>query len=280
MTAVKIARALLSVSDKAGLAELGRALARHGVELVSTGGTARALREAGLAVRDVSDVTGFPEMMDGRVKTLHPKIHGGILLSLMDKVAYACASKHAGAYCVTVSVDQVEFLQPVEVGELVSLLASVNYVGNTSLMVGIKVISHVVSIGKASAASGSALPGPDDLERIDASPVRSFDEAAGQEMVREIEAAAADGDSLGGVVEVLAFGLPPGLGSHVHWDRKLDGRLAAALMAVPAIKGVEIIKVNTEADAKKSQWDPKVIKGYSDHESIVVDFDSKKLFGA
>src|SRR3954453_11337230 len=78
MSDVKIARALLSVSDKTGLAELGQALARHGVELVSTGGTARALREAGLEVRDVSDVTGFPEMMDGRVKTLHPMVHGGL----------------------------------------------------------------------------------------------------------------------------------------------------------------------------------------------------------
>ena len=79
MTDVKIKRALLSVSDKTGLAELGQALARHGVELVSTGGTAKALRDAGLEVRDVSDLTGFPEMMDGRVKTLHPKVHGGLL---------------------------------------------------------------------------------------------------------------------------------------------------------------------------------------------------------
>jgi len=78
-----IRRALLSVSDKAGLAQLGRALADRGVELVSTGGTAKALREAGLEVRDVSDLTGFPEMMDGRVKTLHPKVHGG-LLALRD----------------------------------------------------------------------------------------------------------------------------------------------------------------------------------------------------
>jgi len=76
---VKLRRALLSVSDKSGLVALARALDRHGVELVSTGGTARALREAGLAVRDVSGLTGFPEMMDGRVKTLHPAIHGGLL---------------------------------------------------------------------------------------------------------------------------------------------------------------------------------------------------------
>src|SRR4051812_5744233 len=74
-----VRRALLSVSDKTGLVELARALAAHGVELLSTGGTAKALRDAGLAVRDVSEATGFPEMMDGRVKTLHPVVHGGLL---------------------------------------------------------------------------------------------------------------------------------------------------------------------------------------------------------
>jgi phosphoribosylaminoimidazolecarboxamide formyltransferase/IMP cyclohydrolase len=79
MTKIVIKRALLSVSDKTGLAELGAALSRHGVELVSTGGTAKALRDAGLTVMDISDLTGFPEMMDGRVKTLHPKVHGGLL---------------------------------------------------------------------------------------------------------------------------------------------------------------------------------------------------------
>src|SRR3546814_3433805 len=79
MSEVTIKRALLSVSDKNGLVALGRALGRHGVELVSTGGTAKALREAGLDVKDISDLTGFPEMMDGRVKTLHPKVHGGLL---------------------------------------------------------------------------------------------------------------------------------------------------------------------------------------------------------
>src|SRR3546814_4570536 len=79
MSEVTIKRALLSVSDKNGLVELGRALGRHGAELVSTGGTAKALREAGLDVKDISDLTGFPEMMDGRVKTLHPKVHGGLL---------------------------------------------------------------------------------------------------------------------------------------------------------------------------------------------------------
>src|SRR6476619_2748066 len=95
MSDVKISRALLSVSDKTGLAELGQALARHGVELVSTGGTAKALRDAGLNVRDISDLTGFPEMMDGRVKTLHPKVHGG-LLAVRDNPAHAAAMMEHG----------------------------------------------------------------------------------------------------------------------------------------------------------------------------------------
>src|SRR5450432_114351 len=75
----RVRRALLSVSDKTGVIELADALVAHGVEIVSTGGTAKALRDAGIAVRDVSDLTGFPEIMDGRVKTLHPSVHGGLL---------------------------------------------------------------------------------------------------------------------------------------------------------------------------------------------------------
>ena len=74
-----VTRALISVSDKTGVVDLGRRLAKLGVEILSTGGTSRSLREAGLTVRDVSDFTGFPEMLDGRVKTLHPRVHGGIL---------------------------------------------------------------------------------------------------------------------------------------------------------------------------------------------------------
>src|ERR1044071_2464532 len=90
-----IRRALLSVSDKTGLVELARALAGFGVEILSTGGTAKALRDAGLEVRDVSDVTGFPEMLDGRVKTLHPRIHGGIL-AVRDNPEHARAlEEHA-----------------------------------------------------------------------------------------------------------------------------------------------------------------------------------------
>ena len=92
---VPIRRALLSVSDKSGLAELGQALAARGVELVSTGGTAKALRDAGLTVKDVSELTGFPEMMDGRVKTLHPMVHGG-LLAVRDNPEHAAAmTEHA-----------------------------------------------------------------------------------------------------------------------------------------------------------------------------------------
>jgi uncharacterized protein (TIGR00369 family) len=91
--------------------------------------------------------TTITELMIPSYANFGGKIHGGILLSLMDKVAYACASKHSGAYCVTVSVDKVEFLQPVEVGELVSLFASVNYVGRTSLIVGIRVEAQNVKSG-------------------------------------------------------------------------------------------------------------------------------------
>ena len=102
---------------------------------------------------------------------------------------------------------------------------------------GVQVLSHVVSIGAADADT-SELPGPDDLVDIDASPVRAF--AGGERLVAEIEDAHKEGDTLGGVVEVLAYGLPPGLGSHVHWDRRLDARLAGALMGIQAIKGVEV----------------------------------------
>ena len=101
------------------------------------------------------------------------------------------------------------------------------------------VLSHVVSIGTASAASGS-VPQPGDSARIDADPVRALDQAASEAMSAEIDAAHKDGDTLGGVVEVVVHGLPPGLGSHVHGDRRLDAKLAGALMGIQAIKGVEV----------------------------------------
>ncbi|MCJ8156308.1 bifunctional phosphoribosylaminoimidazolecarboxamide formyltransferase/IMP cyclohydrolase [Sphingomonas sp. LaA6.9] len=113
---VKITRALLSVSDKTGLVELGQALARHGVDLVSTGGTAKALRDAGLAVRDISDLTGFPEMMDGRVKTLHPKVHGGLLAVRDNPEHVASMDEHAIALIDLVVVNLYPFAATVAKG--------------------------------------------------------------------------------------------------------------------------------------------------------------------
>jgi phosphoribosylaminoimidazolecarboxamide formyltransferase/IMP cyclohydrolase len=113
---VPIRRALLSVSDKSGLPELGAALARHGVELVSTGGTAAALREAGLEVKDISDITGFPEMMDGRVKTLHPKVHGGLLAVRDDPEHAAAMDAHGIGAIDLVVVNLYPFAQTVARG--------------------------------------------------------------------------------------------------------------------------------------------------------------------
>ncbi len=104
---------------------------------------------------------------------------------------------------------------------------------------GIEIVSHVVELGAAKAPYG-VLPVPSDVERLDADPVRCLDAAAAEAMVGEIDQAHKDGDTLGGVVEVLAYGVPVGLGSHVHWDRRLDSRLAGALMGIQAIKGVEL----------------------------------------
>ncbi len=104
---------------------------------------------------------------------------------------------------------------------------------------GARVVSHVVALGGVSAPDG-LVPEPDDVARLDADPVRCLDPDASAAMVARIDEAHKDGDTLGGVVEVVVSGLPPGLGSHVHWDRRLDGRLAAALMGIQAIKGVEV----------------------------------------
>ncbi|MGL4173419.1 MAG: chorismate synthase [Actinomycetota bacterium] len=105
---------------------------------------------------------------------------------------------------------------------------------------GIRLVSHTVSIGSAGVSPDAAPPTPDDVAALDADPVRTLDAAGSVAMVAEVEAARKDGDTLGGVVEVVAYDLPPGLGSHVHWDRRLDSRLAAALMGIQAIKGVEV----------------------------------------
>ncbi|MDV6013284.1 chorismate synthase [Haloechinothrix sp. LS1_15] len=104
---------------------------------------------------------------------------------------------------------------------------------------GIEIISHVVSIGRAEALPGS-LPTPEDLAVIDESPVRAFGQASTDALVAEVDAVRKAGDTVGGVIEVIAYGLPPGLGSHVHADRRLDARLAGALMGVQAMKGVQV----------------------------------------
>jgi len=104
---------------------------------------------------------------------------------------------------------------------------------------GTEVISHVIQMGAAK-APGEPRPRPEDLTRVDDSPVRCFDPAAEAAMIAEVEGAAKVGDSLGGVVEVLGYGVPAALGSHVHWDRRIDGLLAQALMSIQAVKGVEI----------------------------------------
>jgi chorismate synthase len=105
--------------------------------------------------------------------------------------------------------------------------------------VGTSVLSHVVQLGSARVPDDRR-PKPADLDAVDSSSVRCFDAEAEAAMISEVEAAAKDGDSLGGVVEVLGYGVPPGLGSHVHWDRRIDGLLAQALMSIQAMKGVEL----------------------------------------
>jgi chorismate synthase len=105
---------------------------------------------------------------------------------------------------------------------------------------GIRLVSHTLAIGPVRVPEGSPLPHPDDVDRLDADPLRCLDPATSKLMVAEVESAQQDGDTLGGVVEVLAYGLPPGLGSYTHWDRRLDSQLAGALMSIQAIKGVEV----------------------------------------
>ena len=106
--------------------------------------------------------------------------------------------------------------------------------------VGVRLVSHTVGIGPVMVPEGTGLPHPDDVDALDADPMRCHDAATSAAMVAEVDAARKEGDTLGGVVEVVAYGLPPGLGSHVHWDRRLDSRLAGALMGIQAIKGVEV----------------------------------------
>ncbi len=123
---------------------------------------------------------------------------------------------------------------------------------------GVDVISHIIGLGDAIASPDAPRPVPGDLARIDESQVRCFDPASEEAMIAAIKAAAKEGDSLGGVAEVLAYGVPLGLGSHVHWDRKLDALLAQALMSIQAVKAVEI----------GEGWDVATRRGSDAHDAI------------
>jgi chorismate synthase len=128
----------------------------------------------------------------------------------------------------------------------------------------VSVLSHVVQLGAATAQLAHR-PEPDDLAQVDASEVRCFDPDSEADMIREIKEAAKVGDSLGGVVEVLGYGLPPGLGSHVHWDRRIDGLLAQALMSIQAMKAVEIGEGFTMAG----------VRGSLAHDAITWDAEAR-----
>jgi len=135
---------------------------------------------------------------------------------------------------------------------------------------GVSIISHVIQMGAARATAGLR-PLPADLAEVDADEVRCFDAAASLAMIEEVKAAAKDGDSLGGVVEVLGYGVPVGLGSHVHWDRKIDAALAQAVMSIQAVKGVEIGDGFEVAGRRGSNahdaivWDPSLNNGTGDY---------------
>jgi chorismate synthase len=126
---------------------------------------------------------------------------------------------------------------------------------------GITVVSHIIGLGDAATGADSPRPGPGDLARVDESSVRCFDPATEAAMVEAVKAAAKEGDSLGGVAEVLAYGVPVGLGSHVHWDRKLDALLAQALMSIQAVKAVEI----------GEGWENATRRGSDAHDAITFD---------
>jgi chorismate synthase len=130
---------------------------------------------------------------------------------------------------------------------------------------GIELVSHTVSIASVSVPEGRPLPLPSDVLALDSDPLRCFDRETSNAMVAEVDAAHKEGETLGGVVEVLAYGLPPGLGSYVHWDRRLDARLAAALMGIQAIKGVEV------GDGFRTA----ARRGSAAHDEIVRDEDGR-----
>lgn len=126
---------------------------------------------------------------------------------------------------------------------------------------GIELVSHTVAVGSVSVPEGAALPIPSDVVALDADPLRCFDRDTSDAMVSEVDAAHKDGETLGGIVEVIAYNLPSGLGSYVHWDRRLDGRLAAALMGIQAIKGVEVGDGFLTAARRGSAAHDEIIRG-------------------
>jgi chorismate synthase len=131
------------------------------------------------------------------------------------------------------------------------------------IQLGVSVLSHIVALGTATTTPDSPRPGPGDLDKVDESAVRCFDRTAEEAMIAAVKAAAKEGDSLGGVAEVLGYGVPVGLGSHVHWDRKLDANLAQALMSIQAVKAVEI----------GEGWDNAARRGSEAHDAIDYDPD-------
>jgi len=128
---------------------------------------------------------------------------------------------------------------------------------------GVSILSHTLSIGAIRVPEGAPVPGADDVVGLDADPLRCFDPETSKRMVAEVDRAHADGDTLGGVVEVLAYGLPPGLGSYTHWDRRLDSQLAGAVMGIQAIKGVEIGDGFATAARRGSQAHDELVIGES-----------------
>lgn len=130
---------------------------------------------------------------------------------------------------------------------------------------GIRTVSHTIAVGTVSAPEGAELPTPQDVTALDADPLRCFEQSTSDAMVAEVDAAHKEGETLGGVVEVLAYGVPVGLGSHVHWDRRLDSQLSGALMGIQAIKGVEVGDGFTTAARRGTAAHDEIVRGVDGH---------------
>jgi chorismate synthase len=156
--------------------------------------------------------------------------------------------------------DARDVLERASARETTARVAAGTFAKSLLATIGVQIVSHVVRIGQA-ATDATVRPQPSDLASVDASEVRCFDATTADAMIVEIKAAAKEGDSLGGIVEVIAYGVPVGLGSYVHWDRKLDGLIAGALMSIQAVKAVEI----GDGFAQASQ------RGSVAHDAIAVD---------